>query len=383
MPVTIHDVARRAQVSPATVSRALGSADRVRVETRERVLAAARELGYRPNPAAQSLITGRTGNIGIVVPDMSNPFYTGVLRGVQARARAAGYAVFFADCTEDPAAEVSLVHTIARQADGVLICSPFSSDAQLRELAETTTLTLLNRRIRGVPAVLMDSAGGMRQLLDHLAALGHRRCAYLSGPASSWSNRERRRTVRSARHMSVTEFGPFEANFDAGVQGADLAVASGVTATIAYNDLMALGVLSRLADRGIAVPEQMSVAAFDNLLYAAVCAPPLTTVAMPMEAGGRAAVDLLLAAVAQRDGNHGPAGLAGSIPPGTAGTTPAGTTAAGNPSGTAPASAIHRELSTRLIVRATTGTPSESPLHPNGGAESAAGRSRKLEKPDA
>src|SRR6185503_9718947 len=96
VPVTIHDVARRAQVSPSTVSRALSASHLARGTTRDRVLAAARELGYRPNPAAQSLITGRTANIGIVVPDLSNPFYTGVLRGVQSRARQAGYAVFFA-----------------------------------------------------------------------------------------------------------------------------------------------------------------------------------------------------------------------------------------------------------------------------------------------
>lgn len=336
MPVTIHDVARRAQVSPSTVSRALSASHLVRVTTRERVLAAAKELGYQPNPAAQSLITGRTGNIGIIVPDLSNPFYTSVLRGVQARARSAGYAVFFADSDEDPAGEAALVRTMARQVDGVLICAPFSTDAQLRGLAELTTLTLLNRRLRGIPAALMDSAGGMRQVLEHLAALGHRKCAYLNGPTASWSNRERRRGLRSQAPLSVVEFGPFQPNFDGGVQGADLAVASDVTAIIAYNDLMALGVLSRLADRGIAVPERMSVVGFDNLLYAAMCAPPLTTVAMPMEAGGRAAVDLLLAGVGATSAHDG---------------------------------GPYRELSTHLIVRATTGTPITATSTLAGGAQ--------------
>jgi LacI family transcriptional regulator len=122
--------------------------------------------------------------------------------------------------------------------------------------------------------------------------------------------------------MAVVEFGPFEPKFEGGVQAADLALASGVTAIISYNDLMALGVLSRLADRQVAVPQEMSVVGFDNLLYAAVCAPPLTTVAMPMEAGGRAAVDLLLGRVgAASDDGHG---------------------------------GLYRELSTNLIVRATT-----------------------------
>jgi LacI family transcriptional regulator len=327
MPVTIHDVARRARVSPSTVSRALSASHLVRVSTRDRVLAAAEELGYQPNPAARSLITGRTGNIGIIVPDLNNPFYTGVLRGVQSRARQSGYAVFFADGEEDPVAEESLVRAMARQVDGIVMCAPFASDTQLRALAGVTSLALLNRRLRDVPAVLMDSAGGMRQVVDHLAALGHQRCAYLNGPNNAWSNRERRRGLRTAAakaNLSVVEFGPFEPKFEGGVQAADLALAGGATAIIAYNDLMALGVLSRLADRGVAVPHEMSVVGFDNLLYAAVCAPPLTTVAMPMEAGGRAAVDLLLA---------------------------------GTQDGTGP----YRELSTNLIVRATTGSAALTP----------------------
>ncbi len=326
MPVTIHDVARRAQVSPSTVSRALSASHLVRGTTRDRVLAAAKELGYQPNPAARSLITGRTGNIGIVVPDLNNPFYTGVLRGVQARARQSGYAVFFADGEEDPVAEEALVRAMARQVDGVVMCAPFASDAQLRALAGITSLALLNRRLRDLPAALMDSAGGMRQVIDHLGALGHRKIAYLNGPNSAWSNRERRRGLRAAARarMSVVEFGPFEPKFEGGVAAADLTLAGGVTAIIAYNDLMALGVLSRLADRGVAVPNEMSVVGFDNLLYAAVCAPPLTTVAMPMEAGGRAAVDLLLAGIEGSDDGTGP----------------------------------YRELTTNLIVRATTAAAS-------------------------
>src|SRR2546423_9427310 len=188
MPVTIHDVARRAQVSPSTVSRALSASHLVRGTTRERVLAAAKELGYQPNPAARSLITGRTGNIGIVVPDLNTPFYAGVLRGVQARARQSGYAVFFADGEEDPVAEEALVRARSRQVDGVVMCAPFASDTQLRALAGLTSLALLNRRLRDVPAALMDSASGMRQVVDHLYALGHRQVAYPNGPRTSRSH---------------------------------------------------------------------------------------------------------------------------------------------------------------------------------------------------
>ena len=158
MTTTIHDVARRARVSVTTVSRALTQPDLLRSTTRERVLRAAKALAYHPNRAARSLITGKTGNIGIVVPDLSNPFYPGVVRGVQLRAHQAGYAVFLADSNEDMNAEENLVHAMAKQVDGVIVCAPFASDAALRRLRETTSLVLVNRRAGDIPAVLMEIA---------------------------------------------------------------------------------------------------------------------------------------------------------------------------------------------------------------------------------
>lgn len=304
MPVTIRDVAAAARVSVATVSRALSSPHLVNQVTRERVLAVATELGYRPSPAARSLITGRTANIGIVVPDLGNPFFTGVLKSVQARAREAGYAVLVGDSDEDPAAEEELVRMMAKQVDGVLLCSPGIKDGLITALAEHQPLTLLNRRVRGIGATLMDSAGGMRQIVGHLADLGHERCAYLNGPRNSWSNRERRRGLRAAarqRNVEIVELGPFPPRYDGGVQAADLAVAADVTAILAYNDVMALGVLARLRDLGIDVPGRLSVTGFDDLVFAAVCAPPLTTVAMPVQQAGRSAVDLLLGQLDHKD----------------------------------------------------------------------------------
>ncbi|SDG44184.1 LacI family transcriptional regulator [Lentzea fradiae] len=297
MAVTIRDVARRAHVSVATVSRALTSPDLVRPETRTRVLAAATELGYQPNRAARGLITGRTGNIGIVVPDLGNPFFTGVLKAVQARAAQADHSVFVADSDEDPVAEAKLVHAMAKQVDGVVLCAPGLEDSRLHEVAAATSLVLLNRRLPGVPAALMDSAGGMGAVVDHLAGLGHRRIAYLNGPRTSWSNQERRRGLLTAvaRHgVDLTDLGPFAPRYEGGLQAADLAVAADTTAIIAYNDIMALGVLARLRDLGVSVPGDVSVTGFDDLTYAALCCPPLTTVAMPVARAGRTAVDLLL-----------------------------------------------------------------------------------------
>jgi LacI family transcriptional regulator len=323
--VTIRDVARQAQVSVATVSRALTSPDLVRATTRERVLAVAADLGYQPNLAARGLITGKTGNIGIVVPDLNNPFFTGVLKGVQNQARMASHAVFVADSDEDPAAEEQLVRAMAKQVDGVILCSPGIDEQQVRELADTTTLVLLNRRMRGVPAALMNSSSGMRQVIDHLVALGHHRIAYLNGPRTSWSNKERRRGLRAAvqRHdVDLVDMGPFPPRYEGGLQAADLAVAENVTAIVAYNDIMALGVLARLRDRGVRVPDDVSLTGFDDLMFGALCQPPLTTVAMPVVPAGRLAVDLLLDRLANRD-----------------------------------AEVRQDELDTQLIVRATTAPP--------------------------
>lgn len=323
--VTIRDVARQAQVSVATVSRALTSPDLVRATTRERVLAVAADLGYQPNLAARGLITGKTGNIGIVVPDLNNPFFTGVLKGVQNQARLASHAVFVADSDEDPAAEEQLVRAMAKQVDGVILCSPGIEEQQVRELADATTLVLLNRRMRGVPAALMNSGSGMRQVIDHLVALGHHRIAYLNGPRTSWSNKERRRGLRMAvqKHdVDLVDMGPFPPRYEGGLQAADLAMAERVTAIVAYNDIMALGVLARLRDRGVRVPDDVSLTGFDDLMFGALCQPPLTTVAMPVVPAGRLAVDLLLDRLANRD-----------------------------------AEVRQDELDTQLIVRATTAPP--------------------------
>src|SRR5450759_2658877 len=252
--------------------------------------------------AARSLTTGKTGNIGVVVPDLGNPFFPAILKGAQARAREADHAVFLADSEENPRLEMELVRAMARQVDGVVSCSSRLSEAQLQQLRKDTTLVVLNRRVPGVSAVLLDGAGGMRQAIEHLVALGHVRIGFLGGPAGSWSNHERHRGLRAAargRSLDVVEFGPFAPHFEAGQQAADLAVAAEVTAVVAFNDLMALGVLSRLADRGIGVPNEISVVGFDNILMAGMATPQLTTVALPLEQAGRVAIELLLEQLAQ------------------------------------------------------------------------------------
>lgn len=297
MAVTIKDVARAAGVSPSTVCRALSSPQLVRAETRERVRRTADELGYSPNRAARGLITGRTSNLGLIVPDLANPFFPSVVKGMQARAREADYAVFVADTDEDPAAEVDLVRALAKQVDGVVLCSPRMSEDDLRAVAAEGPLVMLNRRVGRIPAISFENVDGMRQAVTHLTALGHRRIAYVGGPRSSWSNRERVRGLRAvttAAGTDLVEVGNVQPQFAGGLAAADLVLAAGVSAVIAYNDVVALGLLSRFNARGIAVPGRISVIGFDDIAMSAMVHPPLTTVALPMEGIGRAGVDLLL-----------------------------------------------------------------------------------------
>jgi DNA-binding LacI/PurR family transcriptional regulator len=295
MRVTIADVAREAGTSVSTVSRAFTAPELLRDDTRTRVIGVAERMGYRPNRAARGLVTGKTGNLGVIVPDLGNPFFPAILKGVQSRARESDYAVFLADCDEDPREELALVQAMAKQVDGVVLCASRMSAAQLDRVAAHTSVVLVNRTHRGRPSVVMNVAGAMRQAIDHLAALGHRRVAYLGGPRASWANRERRRGLRQAARygLEIVELGPFAPHYASGPHAADLAIAADVTAVIAYNDLIALGVMARLANRGVAVPGDMSVAGFDDIPMAAMASPPLTTAAMQNERAGRAAVDLL------------------------------------------------------------------------------------------
>jgi DNA-binding LacI/PurR family transcriptional regulator len=299
-PVGIHDVAERAGVSVATVSRSYTAPHTVREVTRSRVLEVAATLGYRPNRAARGLITGVTGNIGVIVPDLGNPYFQGVLKGAQARAREADYAVFIADGQESAAEEETLIAAMSKQVDGIVLCSSRLAPATLAALEPAPAVVLLNRRVDGLSTVTVDSAGGIRQAIAHLGALGHERCAFLSGPRRSWSNQQRLRGLRGADAEIVT-IGPVAPQFEGGVDAAEQVLASAVTAVLAYNDLVAAGVMSRLAQLRVEVPSDVSVVGFDDIPLAAMLTPALTTVAAPTARAGAAAVDALLSRLDEPD----------------------------------------------------------------------------------
>ena len=296
MDATIRDVASASGVSASTVSRAFGRPDKVDEHTRQRVLRAAEALDYQPNRAAQSLITGRTGNIGIVVPDLVNPFFSSVVKGAQTRAHELGHPVLLADSDEDPSAELKLGRTLARQVDGLILCSPRMNELELREAQRLCPVVLVNRRVAGIPAITIDNAGGIHQAVTHLRALGHRRVGYVAGPVTSYSNVERQDAT--AHHldtagMAYVLIGSFDPSFEGGSDAADEVLLAGVSAVIVYNDVMAIGLVSRLTAYGVAIPAELSVIGFDDIPFNSMITPSLTTVRIPREQAGRAAVDHL------------------------------------------------------------------------------------------
>ena len=295
--VTIRDVARQAGVSPSTVSRALTVPAKVERSTRERILALAEELGYRPNRAARGLITGRTGNLGLLVPDLANPFFPGLVKGIQARALESDYQLFVVDTGENAAVEPELVRQLAKQVDGLLLCSPRMRPAELREAIDLVPTVLVNRALPKASSVTFRNVDGAVALVAHLAGLGHRDLGFLAGPASSWSGAQRRRGIRAAcqrQGLRLHELGPVAPTFDGGQSAADEVLSAPVTAVIAYNDLVAIGLGQALAERSVDVPGRLSIVGFDDIPMAGMIRPSLTTVANPVAEAGREAVDLLL-----------------------------------------------------------------------------------------
>ena len=294
--MTIRDVAARAGVSPATVSRVFTQPDAVAPDTRRRVLDAAEELRYTPNPVARSLARRRTGNLGIVVPDIANSFSAMIIKAVQLEARRAEYALFVAASEELVDDEERASRALAPQVDGLLLTSPLGPDAYLRELAELVPVVVTNRLVDDVPAVLTESAEATGHAVEHLHALGHRDIAYLAGP-DGYSNTRRLAGLNAACDrlgLRPVVLGPFPARFSSGVRAADLVIAAGASAVVAFNDDIAAGLLNRFADRGVRVPYHVSVVGHDDTALAEMVTPRLTTVHIPAAAAGVTAAQMLI-----------------------------------------------------------------------------------------
>ncbi len=295
--VTIADVAREAGASVATVSRVLNGVDTVAPGLAERVRAAIVDLGYRPSAAAQGLARGRSGTIGVLVPDLANPYFHDIIKAVSIVARDAGSRVLVMDSNEDPDVERELTEDLIRYADGLLLCSPRMPRADLAALADRgTPMLVTNRQVPGLAmhSITVDFFRGIMAVCGHLARLGHRKVVYLEGPAHAWANAERLRALSGAEAFGLEVLSvPCGSTTDEGYAAAPAALESGATAVIAYNDFVALGVLARFSELGVKVPDDMSLTGFDEIDMARFSAPPLTTVAVPRDRLGQIAGEAL------------------------------------------------------------------------------------------
>ncbi|MGI5121243.1 LacI family DNA-binding transcriptional regulator [Marinactinospora thermotolerans] len=293
----LEDVARVAGVSASTVSRAMSRPEMVAPRTLERVRAAAEKVGFRANPAARALTTGRTGFFAMLVPDLENPFYAAIIAGAQAVAEEHGRWLIIAVTEGAAEREGEVLRELRDQVDGFVLLSPVGSARDLVAAHRRKPVVVVNRRVNGLTSLTVDTPGGLARIFDRLAELGHRRVAYLAGPPGSWMDRRRRDELgeHAARlGLDLRVVGPVYPAFADGAAAATEIVESGCTAALAFNSLLLLGLMYELGRRGIKVPERLSVAAADDMAFADLPGTPVSAVRVPAgELGGRAVADLV------------------------------------------------------------------------------------------
>jgi len=305
MPVTIRDVAEAAGVSIATVSRVLNNIDHpVGAETRRRILACAENLGYRPNLAARSLRTDRSATVGIITDDITSPFATKIIRGIQDRLRQAGYLCVIISADWDPDAEREAIHDlVSRSIDGIIFSETWHhTAADLLDLA-TKPYVFVHRQFAapGQYSTIPDERYGVHLVMTHLISLGHRRIGYINGPEHYYASALRLAGYREELEHAGIAFDPtLVARGDWGLESGYVAmqrlleVQPRLTALFAGNDLMAAGAIYALQDAGLRVPEDVAVVGYDDREISRTFRPRLTTVTLPCYEMGQAAAQMLL-----------------------------------------------------------------------------------------
>jgi len=297
-----------AEVHPGTVSRALNEQTRALVnpETAERVLRAAERLGYRPNPIARGLKTNRSFTVGVVIPDLTNPLFPPIVRGIEDRLTEAGYTALIVNTDNDADRERTQIAAMrARQVDGFIAATARLDHELLAEAgAGGTPLVLVNRSFEdgSVPAVTVDDREGIRLAVEHVAALGHRRIGHLAGPQNVSTGHRRYLGFLEAMRTAGLEVPAGYVSFTAALTESEGTRASAellkrqprVTAVVAGNDRLAIGCYDTLAAHGLSCPEDVSIVGFNDMPFVDRLRPPLTTVRVPQREIGTVAADLLL-----------------------------------------------------------------------------------------
>jgi LacI family repressor for deo operon, udp, cdd, tsx, nupC, and nupG len=304
----IREVAQAAKVSVATVSRTLQMPEVVAPGTRSRVLAAIERLGYRPNAQARMLRTARTHVIVALVPDISNPFFAEVIRGIEQVAHQNGYSVLLGDTQNSRVREKAYADLLeTRQADGLITLLP-----HIPSLAMARPLPIVNAceyvKDKAITSVYVDNVAASREAVEYLLTLGHREIAFITGPMNSPISIDRDQGYERAlqlagikRDRKLTADGDF--SVESGIRAVDtlLAKEQRFTAVFCSSDEMAIGAMRAIKSKGLRVPEDISVVGFDDIRFARYTDPPLTTVAQPKDELGREAMSMLIELLRGRD----------------------------------------------------------------------------------
>jgi LacI family transcriptional regulator len=311
---TIHDVAKLAGVSTATVSRVLSRSRGVQPESARKVLAAAEQLGYRYNAVARALRTNRSNTIGMLVPQISNPFFPALVEAVERRLSREGIELLLCDSQRDVDVEARRLRALVeRQVDGIII-SPYDftgSAPAVRGLVGRIPVIQVDRRVDDALTdwVGVDDDAGFAQVVDHLVAAGRRRLVFVSSALTNYSAHARLDAVTKAlrRHGLTAAQEPLLGTFEVewGIEAAARIDFDAVDAVVCGNDVIALGVLRGLRKAGVSVPGDVAVTGFDDISFAEISDPPLTTVRQQWDTMADECVRLLL-----QPAEHGPRGIA-------------------------------------------------------------------------
>lgn len=294
---SVVDVAKLLGVAPSTVSRAFNHPGRLKPETVRAVHAAAEKLGYVPNRHAQALITGRTGAIGLIVPDITNPFFPKLVRTAQHVTEQHGLSMFVAETQYNADKERAQIATMSPQTEGIIVASSRLPADELRLIARRTRAVFINNDVPGLARVLFSSRDALAEGLAHVVARGARRLCYVGGPSRSWSEHERLEAVRAkaeALEVDVVRLACESGGYEEALRLAPAIVDAETEAVIAYDDVIAHGVLHGLNAAGVRVPEDMMLLGCDDALPIQTH-PQLSTIRMPFGEGFRAALGLLTA----------------------------------------------------------------------------------------
>jgi LacI family transcriptional regulator len=301
---TIHDVALDANVSPTTVSRYINNRIELPATTAARIDAAIEKLGYRPNLLAKRLSTGRTEAVGLVVPDIREPFFAELASAVEDEADRHGYTIFMSSTRSDRQREIASLNRLHdRHVDGLIMMTNTLDDGTLAELVgKRKNVVLIDEDMAGVqvPRVFVENENGAYMATRHLIEAGHTRIAYIAGPTGLYSVGQRRagfdRAMAEAGIAVLPEYvagGSFDPGFSYAATQDLLALPEPPTAIFGSSDYIVIGILRALKQRKVAVPAQMSVIGFDDMPLTELFNPPLTAIHQPVDALGRAGFQAL------------------------------------------------------------------------------------------